>query len=69
MDSNTYGDAPCDGCGRHVEHIELVLESREPDDKDGWWWKVKPGQQCPHCGKPFNWYHQRNLPKEAERGG
>jgi len=53
----TIGNAPCSRCQLHIYDIRLVPGSKEPADDGGSWWRAEPGQSCPNCGAPFNWYH------------
>ena len=54
---NNVGDAPCVKCGMHIWNIPLILESRESDGSGGYSYKLQPGQECPDCAEPLNWYH------------
>ena len=51
------GTAPCGNCGKQINNIQVDAESVESDGNGGWWYKGVPGQFCPDCREPLNWYH------------
>lgn len=58
-----YGDAPCGGCGQHIEQIPVLTESADDDGFGGTWYEVDGEMECENCGEPLRVYH---VPPKSE---
>jgi hypothetical protein len=52
------GNAPCDGCGRHIWDIPLDKSTKVSDGNGGFWYRVVTVVNCQECGIPLVWLHE-----------